>query len=1039
MERAPADGWPMADLIARLSRALARLPGFARLQRLYLGAAIVGVAIAPFTWLVGWGLGTVLAVMAAAVVDRAIAYGRPFGVWSAACLLVWSLTVQAASSDLPLDSQFWREAMAAWAAKQLIERWALVFVVSVPAIWLGFAGFAAKGIARASRRFGPILIEAPVFLASFAIAFPSLAALGAPLSITITTVLTGGIIGLMFKKLATKLSGRVAHIDEKIEAIEGRPEGGPLRGINVVGLGQSARPKTFSFDDEEETVTPDAAAAVVPAHPVVIPVASSVAPTKPTPVEEADGLTPDPGIWDDEEGNGDGGSATDPSELPDDFEYHEDLYPENHETAMLTVDNEQGETGAMDGRTDHSGDEENRRTAFMEARKLVEAYHLLVEQAATSDDLVSVRESIATVADMITNTTGLSLECLSEIEHPDVIDEWILSAINDEDADIERVVYDHFMSPSVDSDEFAVPALDSGDEPEFPQPTVTTTLEWEIAPSVVLTPPQVQEAEKAETVGKVAEVEPAEVAAPVEAVAVVIEQPSVPTPFTDAEMTEDEKSLLESILEDQDLLENGLRAIAGYDFKPKALNLLSGRVGALLRARWSEVLSDIRLQRVFMTVLERVDDELFEKVGVRRAICSVRFTTALVPQETETFLLELDEKLKTGVENREDYEHLLGCRDRVESLTEAFGHAVDHLPDLAKRFRAELETSGRLYAEPLAAVVTELTGVQAIDVNSVKRGMGHVLASNLDQHDRDLLDGFITVAKSVKALEQRVIMEAMRRQTDVSTHPMYDTVMSLKQDALARARALQDRVTISGGGETRLKNMLLSGGEDAAEVFGKILGSAQEVENYRIDGKSKNALLASLESQMAALKRLTSEHEVEKRELLKQSAANLTSDSVEAYIGLLAEVFSARKSAGNHNMVVDADTVLTRLKKGPAQALYFSKDTAFVFCFIYGQNRNDWYIKDASELICKSTSIRVSLKQARAQVADLAEVQGKAVKMRFIVVHGNVESGMGMAFSGQQALEQPQQLLKSSELDRGLERLQANDDVLTPEAVAANG
>jgi hypothetical protein len=1029
----------MADLIARLSRASAWLPGFVRLRRVYLGALIFGVAIAPFAWLVGWGVGAVLAVMAAAVVDRTVLYGRPFGIWSAACLVVWSLTVQAASSDLPLDSLFWREAMADWAAREPIEPWALVFVASVPVIWLGLAAFVAKGIARASRRLGATMIEAPIFLAAFAITFPSLAALGAPLSITTTIVITGGIIGLMFKKLATKLSGRVAHIDEQIEAIEGRPEGGPLRGINVVGLGQSARPKTFSFDDDEETVTPEVAAAVAPAHPVPMPAASAVAPIKPVPVEEADGLTPDPGIWDDEEGTGDGGSATDPTDLPADFEYVEDLDSDTNETATLTADNEQGETGAMDGDTDHGGDEESRRTAFMEARKLVEAYHLLVEQAATSDDLVSVRESIATLADMITNTTGLSLECLSEIEHPEVIDEWILSAINEEDADIERVIYDHFMSPSVDSDEFAVPALDGGDEPEFPQPTVTTTLEWEIAPSVVLTPPQAQESEETEPAVKAVEAEPAGIAVPVEVAAAVVEQPLVPTPFSDADMTEDEKSLLESILEDQDLLENGLRAIAGYDFKPKALNLLSGRVGALLRARWNEVLADIRLQRVFMTVLERVDDELFDKVGVRRAICSVRFTTALVPQETETFLLELDEKLKAGVENREDYEHLLGCRDRVESLTEAFGHAVDHLPDLAKRFRAELETSGRLYSEPLAAVVTELTGVQAIDANSVKRGMGHVLASNLDQHDRDLLDGFITVAKSVKALEQRVIMEAMRRQTDVSTHPMYDTVMSLKQDALARARALQDRVTISGGGETRLKNMLLSGGEDAAEVFGKILGSAQEVENYRIDGKSKNALLASLESQMAALKRLTSEHEVEKRELLKQSAANLTSDSVEAYIGLLAEVFSARKSAGNHNMVVDADTVLTRLKKGPAQALYYSKDTAFVFCFIYGQNRNDWYIKDASELICKSTSITVSLKQARAQVADLAEVQGKTVRMRFIVVHGNVESGMGMAFSGQQALEHPQQLLKPSELDRGLERLQANDDALPAEAVAANG
>ena len=1038
MERAPADGWPMADLIAELSAASARLPGFVRLRRLYLGALIVGVAIAPFAWLVGWGLGAVLALMAAAVIDRTSLYGRPFGVWSAACLVVWSLTVQAASSDLPLDSLFWREAMADWAAREPIEPWALAFVATVPVIWLGLAGVAAKGIARATRRLGATMIEAPIFLAAFAIAFPSLAALGAPLSITTTIVLTGGIIGLMFKKLATKLSGRVAHIDEQIEAIEARPEGGPLRGINVVGLGQSARPKTFSFDDDEEMVTPEASPTIVPAHPVAVAAASAVVPMKPAPVEEPEALTPDPGIWDDD-GNGDGGSATDPSELPEDFVFDENLYPETNETVALTADNEQEETGAMDSGTDNGGDEASRRTAFMEARKLVEAYHLLVEQAATSDDLVSVRESIATLADMITNTTGLSLECLSEIQHPEVTDEWILSAINDEDADIERVIYDHFMSPSVDSDEFAVPALDGGDEPEFPQPTVTTTLEWEIAPSVVLTPPQVQEAEEKEPAVKAVEAGPTGIATPVEVAAAMVEQPLVPTPFSDADMTEDEKSLLESILEDQDLLENGLRAIAGYDFKPKALNLLSGRVGALLRARWSEVLSDIRLQRVFMTVLERVDDELFEKVGVRRAICSVRFTTALVPQETETFLLELDEKLKAGVESREDYEHLLGCRDRVESLTEAFSHAVDHMPDLAKRFRAELETSGRLYSEPLAAVVTELTGVQAIDANSVKRGMGHVLASNLDQHDRDLLDGFITVAKSVKALEQRVIMEAMRRQTDVSTHPMYDTVMSLKQDALARARALQDRVTISGGGETRLKNMLLSGGEDAAEVFGKILGSAQEVENYRIDGKSKNALLASLESQMAALKRLTSEHEVEKRELLKQSAANLTSDSVEAYIGVLAEVFSARKSAGNHNMVVDADTVLTRLKKGPAQALYYSKDTAFVFCFIYGQNRNDWYIKDASELICKSTSITVSLKQARAQVADLAEVQGKTVRMRFIVVHGNVESGMGMAFSGQQALEQPQQLLKPSELDRGLERLQANDDVLPAEAVAANG
>ncbi|MBD2745747.1 hypothetical protein IC232_03460 [Microvirga sp. BT688] len=977
-------------------------------------------------------MGTVFAVLLVAIADRWLCSGRAFGLWSAAALIVWSLAVQASESALPVDHAFWLSLLEQWNRDDAITHEGLAGLLAAPAVWLGFAGPAGKAFVALSKRAGGLVVEGLIYLAASTTAVVSLNVLGAPLEITAVIVFFSGIIGLMYTYLKSKVLGRLTTIDDKIEAFEARQEGSSLRGVNVLALGQSGRPKAFDFS-EDENGAETAPAPVAPPQPVVTPV-PHVAPASVAPAvaHETEDLTPDPSVWDgveDEEGDG---AAPYTSDLPQDFAFSDEFYASDTTTAASSEEGDQGEIETVELGADMGVDEEDRRTAYMEARKLVEAYHLLVEQAATSDDPVSVREAVSTLADMITNTTQLSRDCLSEMEHPDVIDEWLLAGILDEEVDIERVIYEHFMSPSVESDEFAIPALDGEEEQAPPQPTVTASMEWEIAPSVVL-PTSLQEEAKPE-----AEPEPVLVSAPVEAAQPDVEQRAAPTPFADAELTEDEKSLLDSILEDQDLLENGLRAIAAYDFKPKALSLLSGRVGALLRARWSEVLADVRLQRVFMTVLERVEDDLFERVGARRATCSVRFTTALVPEETETFLLEIGEKLKAGVQTREDYEHLLACRDRVESLSEAFGDVVDDLKDLGQQFRNELDASGRVYAEPLTAVVTELTGVQAIDANSIKRGMGHVLASGLDQHDRDLLDGFIAVAKTVKSLEQRVIMEAMRRQTDVSIHPLYDTVMLLKQEALARARALQDRVTISGGGETRLKNMLLSGGEDAAEVFGKILGSAQEVENYRIDGKSKNALLASLESQMAALKRLTSEHEVEKRELLNQSAANLTSDSIEAHINLLAEVFSARKSAGNHNMVVDADTVLIRLKKGPAQALYRSKDTAFVFCFIYGQNRNDWYIKDAEQLICKSTSLSVSLRQARAQVGDLPEVQDLQIKMRFILVHGNVESGMGMAFSAKQALERPDTLLRSSELDRGLERLQANDDVGTPVAIAAN-
>ncbi|WP_114948125.1 hypothetical protein [Microvirga calopogonii] len=993
-------------------------------------------------WLgASWGIAS--GVILAIAVEHSLWLGRNFVVWTASSFLVWSFSVQMSADFLPLHDEFWRVLVTVWNANGIIG-WSLgIPLVAGPLAWLVLGIPASAGLDALFKRVRRDHLEGPLLGASATIFALNWSAPATPSAALISITIFAGIIGMVMDFFRRKLARSAATLDDKIEALEMKQGRTQVRDINILALGQAGRPKRFVFDDDEgggdeaeqtpPVLYPNSAAAALPLR-------------QEAPIEEPIDLTPDASLWDEDGGdqaaaetamNEDEGQHPEESEIPQDFVFDESLFASDN---SLGDEAEPRGEETMEDLTFEAGatvDEEARRIAFMDARKLVDAYHLLSEQAATSDDPVSVREAVGTLADMITNTTQLSRDCLAEIDHPDVIDGWIFSATLDEDADIEREIYDHFMSPAVEAvgtDEFSTPVLDAVDEPTpQAQRGIGSAPEWAMGTTIVM--------EASEAVGTQTQ-EPETNSALDEAVpldegpvpSTMADKPAIATPLLEGDLTEDEKSLLVSILEDQDLLENGLRAIAGYDFRPKALSLLSGRVGALIRARWSEVVGDLRLQRFFMTVLERADEELYERVGLRRSVSSVRFTTSLVQEETETFLMEVQQKLQSGIETKEDYDFLLGCRDRLESLTEAFGEVVPSLNDLAERFRKDLDASGRVYGEPLTPVVTELTGVHAIDISSIKRGMGHVLASGLDQNNRDLLDGFIAVAKSVKTLDQQVKMEAMRRQTDVSTHPLFDSVMALKQEALARAKALQDRVMLSGGGETRLKNMLLSGGEDAAEVFTQILGSAQEVENYRVDGKSKSALLASLESQMAALNRLNEEHAVEKRELRKQADANLTSDSIESHIGLLAEVFSAKKNAGNHKMVTDAETVLTRPKTGPVQAIYRTKDVTYAFCFVYGQNRNDWYIKDAEMLLCRSNSTAISLKQARAQVGSLAEVQTDRVRMRFIMVHGNVEAGMGIAFSAKQALEHPDLLLKASELDRGLEKLAADEQEVRPAA-----
>ncbi len=1042
----PADSRLFAgpfSAVSAVRTVLRRVPGHGGLSRLYRGIAIAAVGAVPICLLLGTGWGLLWGLVLALIVDQSLWLGRNFVAWTTIWFLVWSFWVQAGSYFLPLHSEFWLVLVGVWKADGIVLREVGIPLLASPIAWfvLGFPG--SKGLDALFKHIQRDLIEFPLLVASATVFTFSWAAPQTPGAVLIGSTIFAGIIGMVMNFLRRGLLKSAAAIDNKIEALETRQSGTQVREINVPALGQSGRPKRFVFDDED----PEPAAAPLTAAPFPAPGAQAVAgaaTAQPSPVEEHIELTPDASLWDEDggdeaevEAHGQGedqGQGADSSGEPEDLAFDDSLFASDNGLGSEAGPLGDEVSSEMNFGAEETVDGDARRIAFMDARKLVDAYHLLSEQAAISDDPVSVREAVGTLADMITNTTQLSRDCLTEIDHPEVIDGWILSATFNEDADIEREIYDHFMSPAAEpTDEFATPVLDSV-EAVSTQPVVNVAgpPEWEMGTTIVIDAPGVEEPQPEEaavvTVSHVPPTEEDDVAVKEP------EKPSIPTPLLDGDLTEDEKSLVSSILEDQDLLENGLRAIAGYDFRPKSLSLLSGRVGALLRARWSEVLGDPRLQRVFMTVLERVDDELYEKVGIRRSICSVRFTSSLVQGETETFMMDVEEKLNAGIDTKDDYDFLLGCRDRLESLTEAFGEVVPSLNELAQRFRKDLEASGRVYAEPLTPVVTELTGVHAIDPGSIKRGMGHVLASSLDQNDRDLLDGFIAVAKSVKTLEQRVMIESLRRQTDVSTHPLYDSVMALKQDALARAKSLQDRVTLSGGGETRLKNMLLSGGEDAAEVFANILRSAQEVENYRIDGKSKSALLASLESQMAALNRLGEEHAVEKRELRKQADANLTSDSIEAHISLLAEVFSQKKNAGNHKMVTDAETVLTRPKTGPAQAIYRTKDITYAFCFIYGQNRNDWYVKDAEMLLCRSNSMAISLKQARTQVGSLAEVQTEKVRMRFIMVHGNVEAGMGIAFSAKQAIEQPDLLMKPSELDRGLEKVSGDEQQVRPAA-----
>jgi hypothetical protein len=1019
---------------------LRQLPGSERFARLYRGIASAGIAAAPLClWLgIGWGL--LAGVVVGLIVDHSLRLGRHFLVWTASWFLIWSISVQAGAQFLPLHDEFWRVLVAVWKANGNVEREVYLPLLACPLAWFALGYPASIGLDALFKRIRRDRIERPLLVASATVFTFSWSAPETPGALLIGVTVLAGIIGMVMNFIRSKLVRSAATIDNKIEALETGRSGTQVREINVLALGQAGRPKRFVFDDEEV----EAATTLIAPISYAAPTAGGPAVRPEEPVEEPIELTPDASLWDEDGGGAvevetgaadEGeGQVSDVSEDTQDLVFDDSLFASNNglgsEAGLLGDE----VTGDMNFDAGETVNDDARRAAFMDARKLVDAYHLLSEQAATSDDLVSVREAVSTLADMIGSTTQLSRDCLLEIDHPEVIDGWILSATLDEHADIEREIYDHFISPAAEAaDEFATPVLGSAEKiSSQPGSNPSGAPEWEMGTTIVLETGGAEEPVPEELVI---------VAVPDEArseegtaTATVPEKPIIPTPLLEGDINEDEKSLLEDILEDRDLLENGLRAIAAYDFRPKALSLLSGRIGALLRARWSEVVGDLRHQRVFMTVLERVDDELYEKVGIRRGICSIRFTTSLVQEDTEAFLMEVEERLNSGIDTKEDYDFLLACRDKLESLTEAFGEVVPSLTELAQRFRKDLEASGRVYAEPLTPVVTELTGVHAIDPGSIKRGMGHVLASSLDQNDRDLLDGFIAVAKSVKTLEQRVMMESMRRQTDVSTHPLYDSVMALKQEALARAKALQDRVTLSGGGETRLKNMLLSGGEDAAEVFAKILGSAQEVENYRVDGKSKSALLASLESQMAALNRLNEEHAVEKRELRKQADANLTSDSIEAHISLLAEVFSQKKNAGNHKMVTDAETVLTRPKTGPAQAIYRTKDITYAFCFVYGQGRNDWYIKDAEMLLCRSNAVAISLKQARAQVGALAEVQTEKVRMRFIMVHGNVEAGMGIAFSAKQAIEQPDLLMKPSELDRGLENASGDEQQVRPAA-----
>lgn len=320
------------NMVNPVLSALAILPRFDQLRRVYLGLLTAGLAAPGCVLLLGWLLGIVFAVLLVAIADRCLCFGRAFGLWSAAALIVWSLAVQASEAALPGDHAFWLSLLEQWNRDDAITNEGLAGLLAAPAVWLGLAGPARGALAMVSKRIGQPVVEGFVYLAASTIAVVSLNVLGAPLEITAVIVFFSGIIGLMYTYLKSKVLGRLSHIDDKIEAIEARQEGSTLRGVNVMALGQGGRPKAFDFSEEEEVAesVPSPVAQphlVAPPLPYVAPVS-----TAPAAAHETDDLTPDPSVWDgvdDEEGDG---SAPYVSELPEDFALNDELYASDTST-----------------------------------------------------------------------------------------------------------------------------------------------------------------------------------------------------------------------------------------------------------------------------------------------------------------------------------------------------------------------------------------------------------------------------------------------------------------------------------------------------------------------------------------------------------------------------------------------------------------------------------------------------------------------------------------------------------------------------------